>query len=250
MDALAYDDFSGTGALQSRPTPYKANQRWVRAKSDSTYIDLILDGGELKSVLDDDNPYGTGYWLFDDETGDHAKFTHPFTVLVQFKVYSLAGTNSAVTLYTGSNAPDGGATRFYKYDLVARNVSGSAVVQRGSGPETPTQVVGLNVVDGVLAPTTVAVGANHMVMAVDSDGSVAYSVNGDSFGYAPSVDVVLPTLVGISCVGSFQLDAVTVYEGFNLNPSLDPPTPPEPPPPSGKLYWWTNRINVDTEELG
>lgn len=242
MEALAYDDFSGSGAPQSRPTPYNADHTWVRARDTSIYRDLLLAGGLLTYVDVEADPYSSGYWLFSQASGDKLLFSPPFTVVVQFVVSTLTAED-AVMLYTGTSV---GTTRYEQRDARVIGSSGSALVRvgyTGVQPSTPPSLT----VSGTLSPNTVSAGANSLVMSVNSIGDTSYTVNGSSYGFISGMNVGSPVNVGVVCYGTMTIDSITVYSGFYEYPPLDPPEPPEPPAPA--VYWWKNRINVDVEPL-
>ncbi|TXH54459.1 MAG: hypothetical protein E6Q97_10935 [Desulfurellales bacterium] len=245
MEALVYDDFSGDGPLEARNTSYKAEHKWVRGQPDLAWrVGLVVEaGGATMRASDQGLGTSDGYVLVNSESGIPIILRRPFTIVVEFH----AEVSGRASVCTGVRTPYYGTLfKWYGAVSVSRSYPSFRV---GTDDNMPDMQIDS---PGYLTPGAAVVGDNRLVVSVDEYGLVAPVVNGKKYGFLSSPPYEVPTETNLAIVVGWNasIKSIAVYDGFIINPPItppDPPTPPEPPPPA--VYWWTNRINVDTEEL-
>ena len=246
MEALAYDDFSGDGPLESRNTSYKAEHKWVRGQP---YLDWLVglvveDGAATMRASDQGLGTSDGYVLVSSDSGAPIVLRRPFTIVVEMNA-TISGTASVCI---GVRTPYPYYPPFKWYNAVSVS-HGNPRYRVGTDDSMPDMQLDS---PGYLTPGAAVVGDNRLVVSIDEFGFCAPVVNGQNYGFlsSPPYEVAAETNLAIVVGWGASIKSIAVYDGFIIDPPTTPPDPPTPPtPPVPATYWWTNRVNVDTEEL-
>lgn len=229
MAVLAQDDFSGSGALQSRNTSGNANHKWIRCQpSRGDITDLTISAGEVSaSPLDTD--LSDGYRLVYSDTGLPVLFAKPYSIdLVFVPATGLSGMS-------GVNAGASDESFLYDYQGSVFQVR-NGTTRAGSGQAAMSDVSA----PGSFSPAaSVSDSPNTLHMSVGVDGFVTYKLNDTMYG---SFDYYYPAPasqeIAIMVWGGHTLSSIIVYDGE------DPPTPGTDP-----VYFWTNVKNCTQEPI-